>query len=84
VSLRLSTAAVRAYDSLKSRPGATPRRSDARDPRVLEAVSGRLRELVGSYKINGQDGPGGSLYVFWSEVSREIDAGSFDDLLDRL
>lgn len=84
MSLRLNTAAVRAYDLLKSRPGASVRRSDARDPATLEAVTRRLRELVLSYRLSGHDGPGGATYVFWSEVSRVVEAGAFDDLLDGL
>jgi hypothetical protein len=84
VSLRLSTAAIRTYDALKSRPNATPRKSDARDARVLSAVTERLHELIGSYRISGEKGSGGATYVFWTEVLREIDAGTFDDLLDRL
>lgn len=84
MSLRLSAAAVRAYDVLKTRPGASPRKSDARDAGALEAISVRLRELIDAYRINGQDGPGGATYVFWTEVNRELASGAFDDLMDRL
>jgi hypothetical protein len=84
MSLRLSAAAVRTYDALKTRPGASFRRSDARDPAAVNAVAVRLRELIAVYRIGGHDGPGGATYVFWSEIVREIDAGAFDDLLDRL
>jgi hypothetical protein len=84
VSLRLSSAAVRTYDALKSRPGATPRKSDARDARVLGAVTDRLNELISSYRITGTHGSGGATYVFWTEVQREVNAGAFDDLLDGL
>ncbi|MBC8104823.1 MAG: hypothetical protein H7Z41_19785 [Cytophagales bacterium] len=84
MSLRLPIAATRAYDLLKSRPGATPRRSDARDLATLERISGRLRQLVGEYQINGDEGAGGSLYVFWTEVQAQIEKGVFDDLLDGL
>jgi hypothetical protein len=84
MSLRLPAAAIRAYDALKSRPGASVRRSDARDPAAVNAVAVRLRELIASYRIGGHDGPGGATYVFWSEIAREIETGAFDDLLDRL
>lgn len=84
MSLRLNVAATRAYDLLKTRPGAQPRRSDARDPATLEAVTGRLRQLIAEYRVNGHQGAAGGTYVFWSEVSREIERGAFDDLLDRL
>ncbi len=84
MSLRLSLAATRAYDALKTRPGASPRESDARDTDLLASVSDRIKELSSSYRINGQIGPGGALYVFWTELDREIRAGAFDDLIDRL
>ncbi len=84
MSLRLNAAAVRAYDVLKTRPGAAPRKSDARDAGALEAISGRLRELIDAYRIHGQEGPGGATYVFWTEVSGQLGAGAFDDLMDRL
>ena len=84
MSLRLSSAAIRAYDALKNRPNATPRESDARDMGVLGAITDRLNELISSYRISGTSGSGGATYVFWTEVLREINAGTFDDLLDRL
>jgi len=84
MSLRLNAAAVRVYDALKSRPGANPRTSDARDTEALGAIQGRLRELVSSYRIGGHDGPAGAVYVFWTEILREVNNGAFDDLLDRL
>ncbi|MES2464385.1 MAG: hypothetical protein V4671_27810 [Armatimonadota bacterium] len=84
MSLRLSLAATRTYDMLKSRPRATPRRSDARDLATLDAVSVRLRQLAAEYRINGEEGAGGALYVFWTEIQQEIDRGAFDDLLDNL
>lgn len=83
MSLRLQTAAVRAYDLLKQRPGATPRRSDARDPEALAAVTRRLGELIGSYRVNGHQ-ERGTTYVFWTEVSAQVEAGVFDDLLPLL
>lgn len=84
MSLRLNAAAVRAYDVLKTRPGASPRKSDARDASALEAISGRLLELIDTYRIHGQAGPGGATYVFWTEVSGQLQSGAFDDLMDRL
>jgi hypothetical protein len=84
MSLRLPAAAVRAYDALKMRPGASLRRSDARDPALVNDIGVRLRELIATYRISGHDGPGGATYVFWSEILREIESGAFDDLLDRL
>lgn len=84
MSMRLSVATIRTYDALKARPGARPRISDARDTQVLGLVENRIKELIGSYRINGHDGPNGTLYVFWSEVGREVDSGAFDDLLGGL
>ena len=84
MSLRLNLAATRTYDMLKSRPGALRRRSDARDLTTLEAVTVRLRQLAAEYRINGEEGAGGALYVFWTEVQYQIDRGAFDDLLDNL
>ena len=84
MSLRLNVAATRAYDHLKTRPGAPFRRSDARDPAALDAITGRIRQLVAEYRVNGQSGSHGGVYVFWTEIHREIEAGGFDDLLDRL
>lgn len=83
MSVKLSVAALRTYDALKDRPGARPRRSDARDAAVIAAVSARLSELVSEYKLGIHEGVGGS-YVFWSEVNARIQEGAFDDLLGRL
>jgi hypothetical protein len=84
MSLKINAAAIRVYDAMKARPGAQPRASDARDPAALEAIQGRLNELVSSYRVGGHSGAGGATYVFWSEVYREVSVGAFDDLLDRL
>ena len=84
MSVRLSSAAAQVYDMLKSRPGAQPRKSGARDPAVLDAVTKRLGELIASYRISGHEGSGGATYVFLTEVRGAVDAGAFDDLLDRL
>lgn len=84
MSVKLSTAAIRTYDALKAHPKASPRRSDARDAAVLEAIQGRLRELIGSYQIGGHTGQGGSTYVFWTEIEAQVRAGAFDDLLGLL
>jgi hypothetical protein len=84
MSLRLSAAAIRTYDALKARPNARPRKSDARDKDALEAIHGRLGELISSYRLGGHPGPGGQTYVFWTEVLAHIQSGVFDDLLDRL
>jgi hypothetical protein len=81
--MRLPTATVRTYDALKSRPGANPRDSDARDAGLLRLVEERLRQLIGEYRIGGQY-VGGAVYVFWGEVEREIRDGAFDDLIPRL
>lgn len=83
MSMRLPTATVRTYDALKSRPGANPRDSDARDAGLLGSVEERLRQLIGEYRIGGQYA-NGVLYVFWGEIEREIKAGAFDDLIWRL
>ncbi|MDX1932806.1 MAG: hypothetical protein SFU56_09395 [Capsulimonadales bacterium] len=84
MSLLLSVAARRAYDALKSRPGANPRESGARDDDALTAVIHRLHQLIDGYRLNERRGPNGHVYVFWFEISREIENGAFDDLLDRL
>lgn len=84
MSIRVNTAAVRVYDALKERPGACPRESDARDKVTLGDIERRLRELIASYRLGGHEGPGNVTYVFWSEISGVVNAGAFDDLLDRL
>lgn len=84
MSLKLSNAALRTYDLLKESPKATPRRSDARDPAVLEAVQGRLRELIVSYRLGSHTGQGGSTFVFWSELEPLVRGGAFDDLIGLL
>jgi hypothetical protein len=83
MSLVVSAAAIRAYDTLKRRPGARVRRSDARDAAQVAAVTRRLNELIQTYRIAGNEGAGGGIYVFWTEVLREIEGGAFDDLLDQ-
>lgn len=83
MSLRLNVAAERAYDELKFRPGARPRRSGARDKTALASVENRLRELIGAYHLHGHD-ENGATYLFWTDVEREIRAGRFDDLLSLL
>ena len=77
MSLKVSAAAVRAYDALRSRPG-------ARDPKGVAAVETRLRELIQNGCVGGHDGQSGALYVFWSEIDARVREGAFDDLLDRL
>lgn len=84
MSLLLPVAASRAYEALKSRPGARPRKSDAHDPAVLRAVTERIHQLINGYHLNEHRSPNGNIYVFWMEISHEIDKGAFDDLLDRL
>ncbi len=84
MSLIISLAATRAYDAMKGRPGARPRHSDAHDPAVLRAVIERIQQLIGDYRLNAHRAPNGNTYVFWVEISREIELGAFDDLLDRL
>ena len=84
MSLRVSLAAVRTYDALKRRPGAHPRQSDARDMGLLRDIETRITQFVYEYRIGGDTAMGGYLYVFWTEVEREIAAARFDDLLDRL
>ena len=84
MSILLDIAAQRTYDALKSRPGARPRVSDARDADTLRAVTERIYQLITGYKLNDYRTPAGRVYVFWYEISREIDTGAFDDLLDRL
>lgn len=84
MSLRLSDAAIGTYDALKRRPGAPVRRSDSRQMDALAAIHVRLRELIEAYRIGGHPGVGGEVYVFWTEIARELNAGAFDDLLDRV
>ncbi len=84
MSLRISLAAVRTYDALKRRPGAAPRQSDARDNALIKEVERRITQYVHEYQLIGQEGAGGSIYVFWSELQGKIESGVFDDLLDRL
>jgi hypothetical protein len=81
MALKIATAAVRTYDLLKESPRATPRRSDARDPEVLEAIHGRIRELLVSYRISSQIGQGRQTFVFWSEIEPLVHEGAFDDFL---
>lgn len=81
MSLKIATAALRTYDMLKESPRATPRRSDARDPAVLEAIHTRIRELLVSYRISSQVGQGRQTFVFWSEIEPLVREGAFDDLL---
>ena len=83
MSLRLSDAAVRAYDFLKQRTGAPRRRSDARHGETLAALTRRLEELIAAYRISEQREMGAA-YVFWTEVQSQIEAGAFDDLMDHL
>ncbi len=84
MSLPLRSAAIRAYDMLKTRPGAPVRRSDARDSAALDAVAARLGELIATYRVGGHEGVNGRTYVFWHEVSGAVQNGLFDDLIDRL
>ena len=81
MSLKIATAAVRTYDLLKESPRYVPRRSDARDPVVLEAIHGRIRELIVSYQITSQIGQHGQTFIFFSEIEPLVRAGAFDDLL---
>ena len=81
MSMKIATAALRTYDLLKESPRATPRRSDARDPVVLEEIHRRLRELIMTYKITSQLGQHGQTFIFFSEVEPLVRAGAFDDLL---
>jgi hypothetical protein len=84
MSIRLPLAAVRAYDAMRDRPGASPRRSGARDPALVAAVERRLRELISDGRLGAQDGYAGQMYVFWTEVDAHLRSGAFDDLLDGL
>ncbi|MFM7319979.1 MAG: hypothetical protein ACKO5K_00465 [Armatimonadota bacterium] len=84
MSLRLSLASIRAYDALRTRPGAAPRRSGARDAQVLGAVERRIREMIGDGRVGMQDGFGNQPYVFWSEIEARVAEGAFDDLLPSL
>ena len=81
MALKIATAAVRTYDLLNESPRATPRRSDARDPVVLEAIQGRIRELLVSYRISSQIGQGRQTFVFWSEIEPLVREGVFDDFI---
>lgn len=83
MSIIISSAAIRAYDALKQRPGARPRYSDARDMAVVAAIRVRMEELVGTYRLTANY-ERGHTFVFWSELTQRIDEGLFDDLLDRL
>jgi hypothetical protein len=82
MSVIVSTASLRAYDLLLTRPGATKRTSGARDMVGVNIVKERLHQLIGEYRITVQT-ERGNHYVFWVEIEREIRAGTFDDLLDR-
>ena len=84
MSIPLTVAARRAYDALKERPGATLRVSDARDAATLAAISARLGELIGDYRLGVHRAPSGAPYIFWSEVSARIAEGALDDLLGGL
>jgi hypothetical protein len=84
MSLRISAAAIRTYDALKGRPGARPRYSDARDVGVLSVITTRLNELIDTYRLTAQIGQGDAYFLFWPEIRREIDSGTFDDLLPLL
>ena len=84
MSLRLSTAAIRTYDALKAHPRASPRRSDARDAAVLEAIHTRIRELTTTYLIGSHLSAQGGMYVFWTEIEAQVRRGAFDDLLPLL
>ena len=83
MSLRLSLAAERAYDLMKQRAGAARRRSDARDPVTLTAVTHRLEELIAACRLNGHRDRAG-VFVFWTEVQKEVDGGAFSIHQQRL
>jgi hypothetical protein len=83
MSVIVSTAALRAYDLLLTRPGASKRTSGARDMVGVNLVKERVHQLINEYHITVQTERGNS-YVFWVEIEREIRAGAFDDLLERL
>ena len=83
MSVIVSTAALRAYDLLLTRPGATKRASGARDMVGVGLVRSRIHQFIGEYRLISQSDRGNS-YVFWVEIEREIRAGAFDDLLERL
>jgi hypothetical protein len=83
VSLLLPVAVRKAYDALKTRPGAHRRESDARDFTILQAVTERIYQLIDGYRLNEQRTANGNVYVFWTEINGEIEKGAFDDLLDR-
>lgn len=83
MSLLISHASLRVYDALKSRPGARPRNSDARDIPLVSAIMTRMSELIGAYRLSTQQDRG-HVYVFWTELDRLVNEGAFDDLLERL
>lgn len=84
MSMRLALASVRVHDELRHRPGASPRDSPARDKVLLAAVEQRLRELIGDGRLTAQVGYAGQPFVFWSEITRLLGEGVFDDLLMEL
>lgn len=83
MSIIISSAAIRAYEALKQRPGARPRYSDARDMTVVAAIRARMEDLINTYRLTANY-ERGNTYVFWAELTQRIDEGLFDDLLDRL
>jgi hypothetical protein len=83
MSVLLPVAALRVYDSLKQRPGANPRKSDARDASLLADIERRMQELIATYKITSVD-ERGHTFVYWAEIIHRVNEGVFDDLLDRL
>ena len=84
MSLRLSLASIRAYDALRHRPGAAPRRSGARDAQVIASIERRIRELIADGRLGMQEGFGAQPYVFWTEIEARLSEGAFDDLLASL
>ena len=84
MSVKVSAAAVMAYDALKARARATTRRSGAREPGGVLLVETRLRELIESGRMGGHAGQGEFVYVFWIEVDGLLRSGALDDLLDRV
>jgi hypothetical protein len=84
MSVKVSAAAILAYDAVKARARSRGPRSGARDPAGIRLVEERLREWIGSGRLGGHDGQGGALYVFWTEVDALVSTGALDDLLDRL
>ena len=84
MSLKVSAAAVMAYDTLKARARVRSPRAGARDRAGIDLVETKLREMIEVGRLGGHEGQGGVPYVFWTEVDALLASGALDDILERL